>query len=81
MDIAESILDLIGHSPLVRLSRLSQDRGIGCMLAMKMETSNPGGSAKDRPALRMIPATLVRAWPSSPPSAGTTAMKGGRRPC
>ncbi|MFI5779580.1 pyridoxal-phosphate dependent enzyme [Nocardia sp. NPDC051570] len=54
MDIAQSVLDLIGRSPLVRLARLSEDRGISCMLAMKMETSNPGGSAKDRAALRMI---------------------------
>jgi cystathionine beta-synthase len=54
MDIADSVLDLIGNTPLVRLKRLSEVEGLQCMLAMKMETTNPGGSAKDRPALEMI---------------------------
>jgi cystathionine beta-synthase len=53
-NIAESVLDLIGNTPLVVLKRISELHGIGCVLAMKMETTNPGGSAKDRPALEMI---------------------------
>ena len=48
------MLDLIGHTPLVRMKRVSEDQGIECVLAMKMETTNPGGSSKDRPALEMI---------------------------
>ena len=52
--IAESVLDLIGNTPLVRLKRISEIYGIQCVLAMKMETTNPGGSSKDRPALEMI---------------------------
>jgi cystathionine beta-synthase len=52
--IADSVLDLIGHTPLVRLRRISEIEGITSVLAMKMETTNPGGSAKDRPALEMI---------------------------
>ena len=52
--IAESVLDLIGNTPLVVLKRVSEIHGIRCVLAMKMETTNPGGSAKDRPALEMI---------------------------
>ena len=52
--IAESVLDLIGNTPLVRLKRTSEIHGIDCVLAMKMETTNPGGSSKDRPALEMI---------------------------
>ena len=52
--IAESVLDTIGNTPLVRLPRISEIHGIHCVLAMKMETTNPGGSAKDRPALEMI---------------------------
>lgn len=52
--IAESVIDLIGNTPLVRLKRISEIHGIGSVLAMKMETTNPGGSAKDRPALEMI---------------------------
>jgi len=53
-DIADSVLDLIGNTPLVRLKRVSEIEGLACTLAMKMETTNPGGSAKDRPALEMI---------------------------
>ncbi|MDA3040913.1 MAG: pyridoxal-phosphate dependent enzyme [Actinomycetota bacterium] len=52
--IAESVLDLIGNTPLVRLKRISEIHGIRSVLAMKMETTNPGGSSKDRPALEMI---------------------------
>jgi cystathionine beta-synthase len=52
--IADSVIELIGNTPLVRLKRLSELEGITCTLAMKMETENPGGSAKDRPALEMI---------------------------
>ncbi len=53
-EIADSVLDLIGNTPLVRLKRVSDDQGIECVLAMKAETTNPGGSSKDRPALQMI---------------------------
>ncbi len=53
-NIAESVIDLIGNSPLVRLKRISEIHDIRCVLAMKMETTNPGGSSKDRPALEMI---------------------------
>lgn len=53
-EIADSVLDLIGNTPLVRLKRLSELEGLTCVLAMKAETTNPGGSAKDRPALEMV---------------------------
>jgi cystathionine beta-synthase len=52
--IADSVLDLIGNTPLVRLARISDADGLACVLAMKMETTNPGGSSKDRPSLEMI---------------------------
>ncbi len=52
--IAESVIDLIGNTPLVRLKRISEIHQLPCVLAMKLETTNPGGSAKDRPALEMI---------------------------
>jgi cystathionine beta-synthase len=52
--IADSVLDLIGSTPLVRLKRISEVEGIASVLTMKMETTNPGGSSKDRPALEMI---------------------------
>ena len=53
-EIAESVIELIGNTPLVRMKRTSELEGIECTLAMKMETTNPGGSSKDRPALEMI---------------------------
>src|SRR6056297_535114 len=53
-EIAESVLDLIGETPMVRMKRVSDDQGLGCTLVMKHEVTNPGGSSKDRPALEMI---------------------------
>lgn len=53
-EIADSVIDLIGNTPLVRMKRLSEVESIPSVLAMKMETTNPGGSSKDRPALEMI---------------------------
>lgn len=52
--IADSVIDLIGATPLVRLRKISEKYAIPSVLTMKMETTNPGGSAKDRPALEMI---------------------------
>ncbi len=52
MDVADSLVDLFGHTPLVRLDRLGRD--LSCHLLAKLEYLNPGGSVKDRPALAMI---------------------------
>jgi cysteine synthase A len=49
MKIADSMLDLVGHTPLVWLSRITAAR-----LAGKLEAFNPGGSVKDRIGLSMI---------------------------
>ncbi|HZD65229.1 MAG TPA: cystathionine beta-synthase [Acidimicrobiales bacterium] len=54
MDTADSVLDLIGNTPLVRLDRTAAR--LSCHLLAKMETQNPGGSVKDRPALAMVDA-------------------------
>ncbi|HEX7355365.1 MAG TPA: cystathionine beta-synthase [Mycobacteriales bacterium] len=54
MQIHDSVLDLIGHTPLVRLSSVTD--GIGATVAAKVEYLNPGGSVKDRIATRMIDA-------------------------
>ena len=54
MDVADSILDLVGSTPLVRLRRVGRD--LRCQLIAKVETVNPGGSVKDRPAIAMIDA-------------------------
>ena len=52
--IADSILDTIGHTPLVRLSRIGA--GLRPQLLAKLEVFNPGGSIKDRVAVAMIEA-------------------------
>jgi cystathionine beta-synthase len=49
-----TIIDLVGHTPIVRLDRISQDVP-GTILA-KLEYLNPGGSLKDRIGLAMIEA-------------------------
>ena len=49
---AGSVLDLIGHTPLVRLNRLPKSEA--AMVVVKVESLNPGGSVKDRIALSMV---------------------------
>jgi cysteine synthase B len=51
--ITPSIVDLVGNTPLIRLRKIEQDLE-GIELYAKAEWKNPGGSVKDRPALRMI---------------------------
>lgn len=53
-DIRPSILDQIGHTPLVRLNKIPQSLGIEATVLVKCEYFNAGGSVKDRIALRMI---------------------------
>ncbi len=50
----DSVVDLIGNTPLVRLHSVSE--GIQATVLAKVEYFNPGGSVKDRIALRMIEA-------------------------
>src|ERR671938_1475785 len=53
-DIKDSILDAIGRTPLVRLSRLGS--GVTPQIVAKAEMLNPGGSIKDRVAVALIEA-------------------------
>ncbi|MEL7284133.1 MAG: cysteine synthase A [Pseudomonadota bacterium] len=52
MTVTNSVLDLIGNTPLLRLHRLSDETG--CEILGKCEFLNPGQSVKDRPALGMV---------------------------
>ena len=54
MNIATSIDQLIGNTPLMRLTRLEQRLGLHGQLLAKLEYFNPGGSIKDRAALQML---------------------------
>jgi cysteine synthase B len=49
----ESVADAVGNTPLVRLRRVVPDAR-GVRVYVKLESQNPGGSVKDRAALRMI---------------------------
>ena len=54
MDFFESVLDVIGNTPLIRLGRIERGEGIEATLLAKVEYLNPGGSVKDRPAVKML---------------------------
>jgi len=51
-NVYENILAAIGHTPLIRLNRLT--RGIAATVYAKVESTNPGNSIKDRMAVKMI---------------------------
>src|SRR6201989_3690846 len=53
-DIKDSILETVGGTPLVRLSRIGA--GVTPQLVAKVESFNPGGSIKDRVAMRLVEA-------------------------
>ncbi|MCZ4141179.1 hypothetical protein BZG17_25425, partial [Escherichia coli] len=52
MKYASTVLDLIGNTPLVKLNRVTD--GIKATVLVKLEYLNPGGSIKDRIALKMV---------------------------
>jgi len=54
VEVLDTFLDAMGHTPLVRLHRVT--RGVKPTILAKLEMLNPGGSVKDRIGLRMIEA-------------------------
>ncbi len=54
MQYVEHVIDLVGNTPLVKLNSLAD--GISATVLAKVEYFNPGGSVKDRIALRMVEA-------------------------
>lgn len=52
MTYHQNALEAVGHTPLVRLNRVTD--GARCLVLAKVEYVNPGGSVKDRPAVAMI---------------------------
>ncbi|HST96803.1 MAG TPA: cystathionine beta-synthase, partial [Geodermatophilus sp.] len=55
MQYAENVIELVGHTPLVRLTSVTRDLGPDAPLVLaKVEYLNPGGSVKDRIAVRMV---------------------------
>jgi cysteine synthase A len=56
LEIANSLTDLIGNTPMLRLGRYAQARDLGASLIAKLEYFNPAGSVKDRVALATLDA-------------------------
>ena len=55
MRVVESVLELVGQTPMLRLRRLEEADGGGCAeIWAKLEFLNPGGSVKDRAALGIV---------------------------
>lgn len=52
--IAKQLTELIGHTPLLELTKFSASHGLQTPIIAKVEYFNPGGSVKDRIALSMI---------------------------
>ena len=48
-----SVLDAVGNTPRIRLDGIAP-QAPGVEIYLKLEFANPGGSVKDRPALRMV---------------------------
>ena len=58
--IANSVLELIGRTPLVELQRLGRRTDAAARIVAKVESRNPAGSVKDRVALAMVEAAEAR---------------------
>src|ERR1700722_2468244 len=59
MQVHDSLIELVGNTPLLRLRRVTKQLGgtsPGPAVLAKVEYFNPGGSVKDRIALRMVEA-------------------------
>ncbi|MDE6266675.1 MAG: cysteine synthase A [Muribaculaceae bacterium] len=52
--IYSSLIELIGHTPLLEVKRIEEREGLKARLLVKLESYNPGGSVKDRVAFAMI---------------------------
>ena len=77
MDVVDSLIELVGGTPMVRLDRVGRD--LPCHLLAKLEYFNPGGSVKDRPALEMLNAAeaeglLRRGSTIVEPTSGNTGV-------
>ena len=54
MGYYNSVLDIIGKTPIIKLNRLKKELGLKANIFAKLEYLNPAGSVKDRPAYNMI---------------------------
>jgi cystathionine beta-synthase len=54
MEYFQNVMEAVGNTPLVRLGRIERGEGIRARILAKLEYLNPGGSVKDRPAIKML---------------------------
>lgn len=54
MSVYSSVLELIGKTPMLKLNNIGKTEGLAASVYAKLECFNPGGSAKDRIAAKMI---------------------------
>ena len=62
--VYDGIVDTVGATPLIRLSRLKSDAGCGADILAKCEFFNPLGSVKDRIGMAMIDAAEADGRPT-----------------
>ena len=77
--IYHSLMELIGHTPLLELHRIEEEEKTGARILAKIESFNPGGSVKDRTALHMIEkaeedGTLQQGYTIIEPTSGNTGI-------
>lgn len=77
--IYHSLMELIGHTPLLELHRIEEEEKNGARILAKIESFNPGGSVKDRTALHMIEkaeedGTLQQGYTIIEPTSGNTGI-------
>lgn len=58
--IFNNLTEIVGHTPLMEVSNIEKSQGLDARVLVKIESFNPGGSVKDRPALAMIEAAEKR---------------------
>ena len=54
MNVYHSVAELVGNTPLLAVDTYAARRGLEATILVKLERSNPAGSAKDRVALEML---------------------------
>lgn len=75
MKIAQSITELIGHTPILELINLKQKIGFEGDIFAKLESFNPAGSVKDRIAFAMVEAANLKAGDTIiEPTSGNTGV-------
>jgi len=77
--IYTSVEQLVGGTPLLELKRIAEKEGLQARVLAKLECFNPGGSAKDRPALTMLDEAEAKGFISSgatiiEPTSGNTGI-------